>query len=111
MKNEKADDNYTFVMRNEVYFKSICKWIMDLEASKNMTLHKATFDTYEVIISCNVYLDDNNIVQTIGMRSIVMEIILEDKIKQICINDVFYVLKLHVNLLSVNKLVSNGLEG
>ena len=41
-------------MHNEIHFKSMYKWIMDSGASKHMTLHKAAFDTYEVIIPRNM---------------------------------------------------------
>ena len=109
-KNAKDDDDYTFVMRNETHSKSMCKWIMDSGASKHMTLHKAAFDTYEVITPRNVHLDDNNVVQAIGMESIVVEAILEGKINQIHIKDMLHVSKLHANLLSVSKLVSNDLK-
>jgi hypothetical protein len=39
-----------------------------------------------------------------------MEAILEDKMNQIHIKDVFHIPKLHANLLSVSKFVSNGLK-
>lgn len=44
------------------------------------------------------------------MESIVMETILEDKLNRIRIRDVLYVSKLHVNLFSISKLVSNNLR-
>ena len=74
------DDDYAFIIRNETHSKRLYKWIMDLDASKYMTLHKAAFDTYEVIIARNVHLGDNNVVQAIEIGSIVMEVILEYKI-------------------------------
>lgn len=67
------NDDYIFVIHNGVHFKNVCKWIMDSIASKYMTLHRAIFDTYEVIISCHVHLDDNSIVKTIAMEYIVVE--------------------------------------
>ena len=44
------------------------------------------------------------------MRSIVVKVIFEGKINQICIKDVLHVSKLHADFLSVNKLMSNGLK-
>ena len=44
------------------------------------------------------------------MRSIVVEAILESKINQIRILNVLNISKLHANLLSVNKLLSNSLK-
>lgn len=48
-------------MRNEAHFKSMCKWIMDLGASKHMTSRTTTFEMYEVITPRNVHLGDNNV--------------------------------------------------
>lgn len=75
-----------------------------------MTLHRAGFYTYEVIASCNVHLGNDGVVQTIGMRSIVVEAILKSKINQIYIYNMLDVSKLFINMLSVGKLVSNGLK-
>ena len=33
MKNVNEDDDYTFVTRNEIHSKSMCKWIMDSSVS------------------------------------------------------------------------------
>lgn len=97
-------------MQNEAHSKSVYKWILNLGASKHMTLHRTAFQMYEVIILRNIHLGDNNIVQTIEMRSIIMKAMLEGKINQICINDVLHVPKLHTNLLPMSKIVSNGLK-
>lgn len=70
-KNAKDDDDSIYVMRNETHSKSICKWIMDSEATKHMTLHWATFNTYKVIAPCHVHLGDDNIVEAIRMGCIV----------------------------------------
>ena len=83
---------------------------MDLEVFKHMTSYKSTFDMYEVITPHNVYLYDNSVVQAIGVGCIFEEAILEDKINQIYIKDVLHILKLQINLLLVNKLVSDGLK-
>ena len=39
-----------------------------------------------------------------------MNIILEDKVNQICIKNDLSIFKLHANLLSMSKLMSNGLR-
>lgn len=64
-----------------VHFKSVCKWIMASGASKHMTLHRTIFHTSEVITQRNVHLDDNNMLQAIGIGSILVEAILEGKTK------------------------------
>ena len=91
----------------------MCKWIMNTEASNHMNFHKATFDTYdtyEVISSCNVYLDDDSIMRAYKIGFITIEVIVKDNIKRICINNTLHVPKLQENLLSVSKLLSNGLK-
>ena len=57
-----------------------------------------------------MHLGDNSVVQAMEMRSIVVEAILESKINQIHILNVLNISKLHANLLSVNKLLSNSLK-
>ena len=106
-KNAKDNDNYLFIIRNEVHFKSMCKLIIDLGASKHMTLHKATFNTNKVIVPHNVYLGDNSFVEVIKMGSIIVETIVKGNINQIHIKYAFHVSKLYTNLLSVNKFVTN----
>lgn len=70
--NSKDDDDiyYAFVMQSEVHFKNVWKWIMDLGSSKYMALYRLAFDTYKVIAPHNVYLNDDGVVETIGMGSI-----------------------------------------
>jgi hypothetical protein len=53
---------------------------------------------YEVIPTRNVHMGDDSIVEAIGMGST----------KRIRIKDVLNVPKLHANLLSVSKILSNG---
>ena len=52
---------------------------MDSGATKHMTSHRATFDTYEVVASQNVHLGNDSIVEAIGMGSIVVEVIIKGK--------------------------------
>ena len=57
-----------------------------------------------------MHLGANSAIQDIGMGSIVMEAIIEGKVNQIRIKYVFHIPKLHVNLLSVTKLMLNRLK-
>ena len=108
--NVRDNNDYTFIMRDGTHSKSVYKWIMNLGASKHITLHKTAFNIYEIIILYNMYLDDNNIVEAIEMGSIIVEAIVEGKINQIRIKVVLHVSRLYTNLFSMNKLVSNGLK-
>ena len=56
-----------------------------------MNSRRITFNTYEVITPHNVHLDDNSIVQAIGIGSIVVITILEHRINQIHIKGAFHV--------------------
>lgn len=90
--------------------EAMCKYTMDSLAYNHIISCSATFDTYEVIDSRNVYLDDDSVVEAIRMGCIIDEIIVKDKIKIICIKNTFHVPKLQANLLSVNKLLLDGLK-
>ena len=67
--NAKDDNNYIFKICNEAYFKSMCKWIMELGATKHMISHTTPFYTYEIIDPCIVHLGDNVVVKAVGMGS------------------------------------------
>jgi hypothetical protein len=54
----------------------------------------AAFDTYEVIATRNVHLDDESIVKGIRMASIIVEAFMRGKFNQIRIRDVFHMPKL-----------------
>jgi hypothetical protein len=54
-----------------------------------------------------VHLDRNSIVEVMKIRSIVVEILVKNKIKMIHIKDVLYVHKVQTYLLLVSKLLLN----
>jgi hypothetical protein len=72
--------------------------------------HNAAFNIYEVITPRNVYLGENSIFEAIGMGSIVVENIIKNSINQTHIKYILHVSKLHANMLSMSKLVSNDLN-
>lgn len=57
------------------------KWIMDSRASNHMISHRTTFVTYEIMALHNIYLDDDGVVEAIGIGSIVVELMVKDKMK------------------------------
>ena len=79
-KNVNTDKVYTFIMRNRAHLKSVCKWIINLETSIHMNLHRAAFNTYEVIAPCNVHLGNNSLVKAIEMEFIILKVIVKGKI-------------------------------
>lgn len=81
VENMKENNDFIFVMRNKAHSKRVCKWIVNSEATKHMTLYiRATFDIYEIIASCNMHLNDNSVVKAIKIKSIVVEAITRGKL-------------------------------
>lgn len=109
-KNTKDEDEFAFAKQYETHSMSVCKRIMDLEATKYITLYRVAFDTYEVISLGNVRLGDNSIAKAIRMVSIIVGVQMGGNIYRIRIADVPRMLKLQTNLLLVNTLMSNGLK-
>ena len=109
-KNVKNDDDFTFEIQHEAHLRSVYKWIMDLEATKHIILYRAAFDTYEVISLDNVRLDNDGVVETIGVRSIVINVEMKGKTNKFCIMNVLHMLKLQANSLLVSKLLLNEMK-
>lgn len=76
---------------------------------KYMVFQKVTFDTYKAFAPYNVYLNDDSIVEAIGMSFIIIEILVKDKTKRFLFNDALFISKLQENLLSVSKILPNRL--
>lgn len=93
-----------------MHLRSIYKWIMDSEATNHVTLHKMTFDIYEVISPCNMRMSDDSMTEAIRMGSFVIGVETRGKMTRICITNVLHVPKLQVNLLSASKFLSNGFK-
>ena len=75
-----------------------------------MTLHRITFNIYEVIFHTNVCLNDDSMVKTIIMGSIVARVKTKGKTTRIRITDVLHVSKLQTNLLSMSIFLSKVLK-
>lgn len=107
--NLKEDDNYAFAMQHETYQRPCISGSQFLEAMKYMVFQKVTFDTYKAFAPYNVYLNDDSIVEAIGMSFIIIEILVKDKTKRFLFNDALFISKLQENLLSVSKILPNRL--
>lgn len=60
---------------------------MNSGAIKNMISHTTLFDTCEIFVICNTYLDDDSVKEAIRMDFIVGEVMVRDKIKMICMKN------------------------
>ena len=89
---------------------SVFKWIMDSGATKHITLHRTTFNVYEVICLRNVHLGNDRVAKTIGMWFIINVIETRGKANIFHLMDVLHMLKLQTNLLLVSKFLSNMLK-
>lgn len=83
---------------------------MDSGAAKHTTLHRTTFDTFEVISPHNMDLGNDSVVKAIGLGSIVVGVETRGIRNRVCITDVLHVLKLQANLLFMSKFLSNRLK-
>lgn len=83
---------------------------MDSGATKHMTHHRATFDTYGVITPRNMHLGDDSVVEAVGAGLIVIKVPMRGCLKKITIKDALRVPKLQGKLLSISKLVANGVK-
>ena len=68
-------------------------------------LHRAAFDTYEIIFSCNMREGDDSMIKSIRMGSIIGEVEMR------VIKNFIHVSKLQANLFLVSKFLSNGWKG
>ena len=83
---------------------------MDSGATKQMTLHRTTFNTYEVVFQRNMHLGDDGVAKAIDILSIVIEVEKRGIKNRVCSTYVLHVPKLQVNLFLVSKLLSNKLN-
>lgn len=109
-KNANNNDDYAFVMQHKIHLRSTCKWTIDLDEIKHITLHKAIFGIYELIPPHDLHLDNDSVVEAIEMNFIVIKMVIRGKANRIRIMDVLHVSKLQVKLLLVSKLVSSRLK-
>ena len=105
----KEDDEFTFARQHKVHLMNI-DLIINMRATKHMTLYRPAFDTYEVSSIRNVRLDDDNMAEAIKMGSIIIGVEAKGKLTRIHIMKLLHVPKLRANLLLVSKFLSKGLK-
>ena len=82
------------------------------ENNKIYNSHKAIFDTYEVIAPRIVHLDNDNVVERIGIGCIVVKVMVRNTTQNIHIKNIFYTSKFLLNGLEVqfnlNEFIMRG---
>jgi hypothetical protein len=68
----KDDADFAFTVQHTSHARSMSEWIMDSEATKQITSQRLAFETYEVFTSRSVHLGDDSILDAIGIGSIVV---------------------------------------
>lgn len=83
MHTTKKNDDYPFITQNEAHLETRFKWIIILGALNHMISYRMAFDTYYVVIApCNIYLGDDNIIKTITIGFVGIEVMIKNKFKK-----------------------------
>ncbi len=85
-------------------------WIIDSGATQHMTFEQEWFTTYTSIVGRKVYMGDDTILEAIGKGSIKAIMQVGGKMLLTTITQVLHVPKMKNSLISVSKLISEGLE-
>ncbi len=84
-------------------------WIIDSGATQHMTFEREWFTTYESIVPQKVYMGDDTILEAIDKGSIKATMQVGGRVLFTTITQV-HVPKMKNSLISVNKLISEGLK-
>ena len=109
-KFDDVEHDYVFMAGLSVSIHTRQDWLVDSGATQHMTFQRHWFESYEEIEPRKVFMGDDTILEAIGRGNIVTSIKVEGVLRQIKITKVLHVPKIHNNLLSVSKLISEGLK-
>lgn len=87
--NTKNNDDYAFATQHEAHSKAMCKWIMDSwQQSTRFSIGRHL--THTIISLVSVHLGDDSVVEMKGMNVIIVEVLVKNQNKRICIKDDLY---------------------
>lgn len=85
--------------------------LMDSRASHHMTSNKHLFKSYTPLLKqVTIELGKNNIIYVEGKGTICIKLDVNGKLMDNKLTDVLYAPKLHQNLFSISKALSDGME-
>ncbi len=85
-------------------------WIIDFGTTQHMTFEREWFTTYESIVPRKVYMGNDTILEAIGKGNIKATMQVGGRLLFTTITQVLRVPKMKNSVISVNKLISEGLK-
>ncbi len=99
-----------FVVTLSVNDHTTYDWIIDSGATQHMRFKREWFTTYESIVPRKVYMGDDTILEAIGKGNIKAIMQVGGRVLFTTITQILHVLKMKNNLISVSKLILEGLK-
>jgi hypothetical protein len=104
------DQEQMFVVTLSVNDHTTYDWIIDSGATQHMRFKREWFTTYESIVPRKVYMGDDTILEAIGKGNIKAIMQVGGRVLFTTITQILHVLKMKNNLISVSKLILEGLK-
>src|SRR5579871_4087165 len=91
--------------------RNIYNWYLDSEATDHFAINKDNFTTYRILNPPRkVIVGNKDAVSGIRIGTIYLNLLIEDKIKELILEDVVYTLDIDYNLLSAGGIIDKGFE-
>src|SRR5579871_411123 len=91
--------------------RNIYDWYLDSGATDYFTVNKDNFTTYKILnLLRKIIIDNRDTVSGIGIRTIYLNLLIRDKIKELILEDIIYISDMDYNLLSAGVIIDKGFE-
>src|SRR5579871_911047 len=91
--------------------RNIYDWYLDSRATDHFAINKDNFTTYKILnLLRKVIVSNRDTVSGIRIRTIYLNLLIRDKIKELILKDVIYILDIDYNLLSAGVIIDKGFE-
>ena len=91
--------------------RNIYDWYLDSGATDHFAVNKDNFTTYKILNPPRkVIVGNRDAVSGIGIGTIYLNLLIEDKIKELILEDVIYTPDMDYNLLSAGVIIDKGCE-
>jgi hypothetical protein len=99
-----------FIATLSVNDHTTSNWIIDSGVTQHMTFEQEWFTTYESIVPRKLYMGDDTVLEAITKRNIKATMQIKGKMLLTTITQVLHVPKMKNSLISVSKLILEGLK-